>query len=402
MNAKEEIFSKVDSSIVEYWKSLGLTENDFYCRDCGNLIIDLDEIKYLKTCITKYRKFFTTNGHIKKYIESDHNRWAIIGRTLTGKIYHRKICWECFFKKLRATTDIARKARKSCWYKKLNQGINAVPTASTSPSGYFKLLFDISDEDLNKERSKFDTASIESFIRRFGEEEGTKKFEEYKKRQAYTCSKEYMAKTRGWTEEQWNEFNQSRASTKDNFIRRYGKEAGEKKWNEYCAYEAYAGSSLTYFINVYGEKLGKLKYKEICDKKNFRFKPYSEPSQQLFELIDNKLGDIAKNSLWAKKSHEFETFITNINGVKKIIRVDYYLNGKIIEFNGDYWHANPDFYLDDEIVCKNMKATEIHKRDQHRYNELEKLGFKVKVVWENDFNYKQDEVVNECCEFLKS
>lgn len=402
MNTKEEIFSKVDKSIVEYWKFLGLTENDFYCRDCGNLIIDLDEITYLKTSITKYRKFFTTNKQIKKYIESDNNRWAVIGKTLSGKTYHRKICWKCFFKKLRATTDIARKARKSCWYKKLNQGIDVVPAASTSPSEYFKLLFDISDEELNKERSKFDTASIKSFIRRYGEEDGTKKFEQYKKRQAYTCSKEYMAETRGWTEQQWNEFNQSRAVTKDNFIRRYGKEDGENKWNEYCAYEAYAGNSLTYFIDVYGEKLGKLKYKEICDKKNFKFKQYSEPSQQLFKLIDGNLGNIAKNSLWAKKNYEFETFIINIKGVKKIIRVDYYLNGKIIEFNGDYWHANPKFYLNDEIVYKNMKASEIHEKDQHRYNELGKLGYKVKVVWENDYYNDKDKVLQECCEFLKS
>lgn len=76
------------------------------------------------------------------------------------------------------------------------------------------MLFDITDEELEKERKKFDTASLESFIRRHGETEGPKKYEEYKKRQAYTCSKEYMMNEKGMTEKEWNDFNASRACTR--------------------------------------------------------------------------------------------------------------------------------------------------------------------------------------------
>ena len=41
----ESIFEVLDASLVNDWKNHDLTEKDFYCRDCGKLIIDLDEIK---------------------------------------------------------------------------------------------------------------------------------------------------------------------------------------------------------------------------------------------------------------------------------------------------------------------------------------------------------------------
>ena len=411
----ESIFEVLDASLVNDWKNHDLTEKDFYCRDCGKLIIDLDEIKNVQVDRSTQAKFLIRIPKTKKYIESDHNRWAVIGRKINGKIYYRKICWECFFKKLRATTDIARKARKSCWYKKLNQGIDAVPTASSCPSEYFKFLFDVSDEDLNKERSKFDTASIKSFIRRFGEEEGAKKFEEYKKRQAYTCSKEYMAKTRGWTEEQWNEFNQSRASTKHNFIKRYGKDAGLDKWDKYTKQyfidkfgkeegtkkylelNAKKAITLQNFINKYGDEVGKEKFK------NVRNKSYSTVSQRLFIDIDNALGNFAKYSQYSVK--EGGEKVINVffdDGECKVCMPDYCLNNKIIEFNGDYWHANPEFYSEDSFVHDSCTAGSIWEKDRKRKEALEKLGYKVKVVWENEYHSDKDKILQECCEFLKS
>lgn len=52
---------------------------------------------------------------------------------------------------------------------------------------------------------------------------GRIKYEEYCKRQAYTCSKEYMMNEKGFTEDDWKKYNKLRSSTKENFIIRYGK-----------------------------------------------------------------------------------------------------------------------------------------------------------------------------------
>lgn len=224
----QKIFNIVNSTLVEYWKSKNLTEKDFFCRDCGRLIIDLNEasnIKYNKKSKRASFKFLNINNknNFKYYVESEYSRWCIKGRDLSGKTFFRHLCWDCFFRHLPEIEDIPRRARKSKWYKAILDGHPKIPVSSTSPSAYFKLLFDITDEELQKERSKFDTASIESFIRRYGKDYGRIKYEEYCKRQAYTCSKEYMMNEKGFTEDDWKKYNKLRSSTKENFIIRYGK-----------------------------------------------------------------------------------------------------------------------------------------------------------------------------------
>ena len=251
----DKIFDIAEPSIAEFWREHNRSESDFYCRDCGKLLIDIDELRLVRFSKNPKRfndKFFNvkTGQH---YAEGDWSRWCIRGRELSGKVFFRHTCWDCFFRRLPEIEDIPRRARKGKWYKRVLNGERPVPISSTSPSEYFKLLFDITDEELRKERSKFDTASIESFIRRHGESEGRAKYEEYKKRQAYTCSKEYMMAEKGMTEKEWTAYNKSRASTQKNFIARYGKELGTEKWKQYCEYEAYAGCKLEYFIDVYGE-----------------------------------------------------------------------------------------------------------------------------------------------------
>lgn len=43
-----KVFDSVDKSLVDFWKSYNLEEKDFYCRTCGKLMLDLDQIKGLK------------------------------------------------------------------------------------------------------------------------------------------------------------------------------------------------------------------------------------------------------------------------------------------------------------------------------------------------------------------
>jgi len=294
----KKFFNKLNSSLIDYWTSCGLNEKSFYCRSCGKMMLDLSEIKNL--CHND-RGFYviTPTNHIRYgYTENEMNRWLVKGRTISGKIFFRHCCWDCFFKQLRETVDIARRARKGKWYAKIVNGSNVIPCSSTSPSKeVFTLLFDITDEELEKERLKFATATLESKIMRYGVEEGTRRWNEYRKRQSYTCSKEYMMNERGMTEDEWKAFNANRASTKENFIKRYGVEEGTIRWNNYCAYESYAGSSLIWFIDKYGNEEGKKKYDEVCAKKE-KSKAYSYVSQKLFESIDEILGDIALTSRW--------------------------------------------------------------------------------------------------------
>lgn len=56
-----------------------------------------------------------------------------------------------------------------------------------------------------------------------------------------------------------------------------------------------------------------------------------------------------------------------------------------IEFNGDYWHANPKFYPPDWVhPIKKCLASDIWTCDKRKYDYLTSLGITVYIVWESD------------------
>lgn len=422
--------SKINGkNLIEYWKEHKLTIDDFHCRKCGQFMIDLDDIVdvgYNTNTKIKIRSLYKSVKS-KQFVESEHNRWLIWGRTLSGKTFFRKICWKCFFEMLPEIEDIPKRARKSSWYKDILNGNFRPPATWTSPSKYFKLLFDITDEELEKEHKKFDTASLESFKRRHGEKNGEKKYIDYVKRQAYTCSREYMVGEKGMTDDEWNNFNASRACTEKNFIKRYGKDIGLKKWDEYCKLESYVGCKLEYFIEKYGERDGIKKYLSVNQKKaqtlenyinkygeivgkqkydSLLGKQYSESSKKLFDEIQEKIGIIGINAKYAETE---SAIVVSIDDEFVNCYPDYILNTKIIEYNGDYWHMNPKIYKpNDKIPFTNIISKKIHgdcasdiwEYDRKKKEALEKLGYKVKVIWESDCIANRDAIINECVKYL--
>lgn len=85
------------------------------------------------------------------------------------------------------------------------------------------------------------------------------------------------------------------------------------------------------------------------------------------------------------------------------IKPDYIYNNKIIEFNGDVFHANPYLFADDSYphpFLKEVMAKEIRIRDKKRIEVLKNRGYEVKVVWENDFRNDKEKVIQECKDFL--
>lgn len=63
------------------------------------------------------------------------------------------------------------------------------------------------------EISKIRKTTLENMISRYGIDEGTKKWNDYRSKQAETNSYEYKKQKYGWTREQFNAYNKSRAST---------------------------------------------------------------------------------------------------------------------------------------------------------------------------------------------
>ena len=83
--------------------------------------------------------------------------------------------------------------------------------------------------------------------------------------------------------------------------------------------------------------------------------------------------------------------------------VDFCNGDKVVEFFGDYWHANPSVYPEEYFNArKKMKAVQIWQKDAERLQKIRDAGYKVKVVWERDFKRNPEKVIQECKEWLSS
>lgn len=77
---------------------------------------------------------------------------------------------------------------------------------------------------------------------------------------------------------------------------------------------------------------------------------------------------------------------------------------KIIEFNGDYWHANPSFYTSQQILGKGITkktAKEIWDKDAKKLKAAKDRGFDTLIIWESDFNKDKKKELEKCLNWLK-
>ncbi len=85
---------------------------------------------------------------------------------------------------------------------------------------------------------------------------------------------------------------------------------------------------------------------------------------------------------------------------------DFLLGDKVIEFNGDKWHANPKLFNEDDYInintaIKNIPAKEIWEKDRIRHELVKEQGYEVLTIWEKEYNENPEEVKQRCLRFLK-
>jgi len=76
---------------------------------------------------------------------------------------------------------------------------------------------------------------------------------------------------------------------------------------------------------------------------------------------------------------------------------------KIIEFNGDYFHCNPNKYKENETVkmfgsIRNVK--DIWEHDKQKNQVAIDKGFEVLTIWEGDVRKNKQAVLNRCFEYI--
>lgn len=389
---EQKIIYNLSEDFKEYLKFTNRTINDFYCRKCGKLMIDLNTLeklyidrkmhKNIHMKINKLNHGWDTNI---KFPRTNENMYLILPKTFTDDIkLFRHTCWDCYL--------------KESWYKPYRytkNWKNSIPSIGKIRED-FSLIFDITTEQIKLlTKQKYTTNSLEHFIKKYGEDIGPIKYQQYKDRQAYTASSEYFIKEKGMSEEQVKMYHKSRGHTLQSDIEKYGEEEGIKKWNEYCKRQAYAGVSLDYFIEKYGEKEGTKKYQQMIDAKSFGC--FSPISQQLFKQIK------CNESLYGNK----ELMINNHNKLHyKIYKLDFCnpSTKKVIEFNGVKWHAKPTKYgPNDKIYIRSdviQLAKDIWKHDQEKLQCIKDQGYDVLVVWEDEYRNNPNLIVEQCKQFL--
>jgi G:T-mismatch repair DNA endonuclease (very short patch repair protein) len=66
-------------------------------------------------------------------------------------------------------------------------------------------------------------------------------------------------------------------------------------------------------------------------------------------------------------------------------------NKKIIEIQGDFWHANPKMYKETDILLTGLSAGDVWRKDRRKKEKAEKNGYCVYYLWECDLNSISDE-----------
>lgn len=170
---------------------------------------------------------------------------------------------------------------------------------------------------------------------------------------------------------------------------------------------------LNYFVEKYGEVEGKKRHTQKIQR--WKGTLQSKPIAEQIEINRRK---VKKAGCFYSKAEKelFDNLRTvyplledqfalcrdaNIDN-KKFFLYDMRLNNKIIEYNGDFWHANPEIYNESFVNPYTHKTQiEIHEREKEKINLAISNGFDVLVVWENKYKTNKQAVIQQCIDFLE-
>jgi len=221
----------------------------------------------------------------------------------------------------------------------------------------------------------------------------------------------------GWTKDQFDEFNKSRAVTYKNCIERHGIEEGQRVWDHYVYRQRYT-NSIEYFTEKYSDDgyekwLDYNKEKSKSGKIDWIMEKYNLGEEAALEILSSRLPksfsstaelsfiDMLESCIGYKikytaKTNQFCIWNTYLNKPCFYDITDA-VKFKIIEFHGDYWHCNPLKYSADFLhPHTGFTAKEIWNRDYFKLQSAIDRGFEVRIVWWSEFENYPQKTIEEC------
>jgi hypothetical protein len=130
---------------------------------------------------------------------------------------------------------------------------------------------------------------------------------------------------------------------------------------------------------------------------------YSKISQELFNSLlelyneeDKQYIHYATNNseIYLDKEDGTGLYIYDFTDLK---------NMKMIEYQGDIYHANPNVYEADEYphpYQKDLTSEDIWNKDAEKKELAYKNGYELLIIWDSEFVDNKESVINKCKQFL--
>lgn len=114
---------------------------------------------------------------------------------------------------------------------------------------------------------------------------------------------------------------------------------------------------------------------------------------------ERKIADILAD-LMVPYSTQFAIQNDNRNDKRNCFIYDFLLpdTKTIIEVNGDYFHANPFFYKEEDIIylpSGPQKVCDVWVKDKRKIDFAVSKGYSVIVIWEYDLNHRPEKIIKE-------
>jgi len=163
-------------------------------------------------------------------------------------------------------------------------------------------------------------------------------------------------------------------------------------------------------IQKYGEELGikiftdrQEKWQKSLNEGGNLKQGYSKASQDLFySLLKYYDFESMKKIYFATKNEELR--LDKKDGGVWIYDFADLNKRKIIEYNGDEYHANPNLFEATDYphpFRKTITAQEIWTKDERKLKVAEEDGFEILIIWDSEYKNRKDYILKKCKKFLE-
>lgn len=174
--------------------------------------------------------------------------------------------------------------------------------------------------------------------------------------------------------------NYTKGSTLEYWVDKLGEIDGRKKYEE-IGHNKGKSNRMSYYVEKYGQEKGVEIYKK-------RIQTISSKTAKGYHTsINEGLKNILEENN-IQFTREFP--IRRIDDVSKTYCYDFLIDNRlIVEMNGRFWHADPRWYKENDILNfpgRKKIAKEIWDADSNKKDLAIKSGYNFLTIWEDDFN----------------